>query len=229
MRADVIGFLLSAILFVAPASAHDPDDPKSCNTAAWRDGRVLTVAKVTQPRVHFIKSRSEDGREVEGCPAAIEACRTKSYLVAGDIVLVGKTQGDFTCVSYKAPQEKAQIWTTNWLPNAALAPVVPMPSPTTSDWIGRWCHPGCSIEITKADGDGLHVEGLMLVQAGQETRNGSFDARVTPRNGTIRFDDGYDDGCRVRMQRVGALLLVQDNGVCGGYGVTFTGLYRRKN
>jgi hypothetical protein len=30
------------------------------------------------------------------------------------------------------------------------------------------------------------------------------------------------------MQRIGAWLLVTDNGGCGGAGVTFTGLYRRK-
>jgi hypothetical protein len=30
------------------------------------------------------------------------------------------------------------------------------------------------------------------------------------------------------MHRVGTFLLVEDNGGCGGAGVTFTGLYRRK-
>jgi hypothetical protein len=30
------------------------------------------------------------------------------------------------------------------------------------------------------------------------------------------------------MQRIGALLLVEDNGACGGSMVTFTGLYRRR-
>ena len=33
---------------------------------------------------------------------------------------------------------------------------------------------------------------------------------------------------RVRMQRAGALLMIEDNTGCGGAGVTFTGLYRRK-
>jgi hypothetical protein len=30
------------------------------------------------------------------------------------------------------------------------------------------------------------------------------------------------------MQRVDALLIVEDNGSCGGAAVTFTGVYRRK-
>jgi hypothetical protein len=29
------------------------------------------------------------------------------------------------------------------------------------------------------------------------------------------------------MQRIGPWLLLEDNGACGGAGVTFTGLYRR--
>jgi len=37
-----------------------------------------------------------------------------------------------------------------------------------------------------------------------------------------------EQGCRVRMQRIGPWLLVEDNGDCGGSGVTFSGLYRRK-
>jgi hypothetical protein len=37
-----------------------------------------------------------------------------------------------------------------------------------------------------------------------------------------------EDDCQVRMQRVDALLIVEDNGSCGGAAVTFTGFYRRK-
>jgi hypothetical protein len=51
-----------------------------------------------------------------------------------------------------------------------------------------------------------------------------------PQN-TIAFTDegSYGDRCHVRMQRIGPWLLVEDNGGCGGAGVTFTGLYRRKS
>jgi hypothetical protein len=37
-----------------------------------------------------------------------------------------------------------------------------------------------------------------------------------------------EDDCQVCMQRVDALLIVEDNGSCGGAAVTFTGFYRRK-
>ena len=46
-------------------------------------------------------------------------------------------------------------------------------------------------------------------------------------DGSIPFDQASEGSCLVRMQRVEAWLLVEDNMQCGGSMVTFTGLYRR--
>jgi hypothetical protein len=63
----------------------------------------LTVSKVTaQPRVNFIKGPYDDDFTAADCPATTKACQKKSYLVTGDLVLVEKTQGNFTCVSYQS-------------------------------------------------------------------------------------------------------------------------------
>jgi hypothetical protein len=188
--------------------------------------RALVVQKVTaKPRVNFIKSPYDDNFRAETCPAATAACRMKSHLVTGDLVLTGKTLGAFTCTSYQVTKS---TWITSWLPSTALTPVAPMASPKISDWLGTWHHSCGGVEITRGDGDKLRIEGVMLILAGQETRNGYFKADVTPQNYTIAHADEYADGCRVRMQRVGPLLLVEDNNSCGGSGVTFNGLYRRK-
>lgn len=230
MRAAVIGLLLSAVL-ARHASAYDAYDPANCNGADWDDKRALTVSKVTaQPRVNFIKSPYDDDFTAAACPAATKACQRESYLVMGDLVLVGKTRGHFTCVSYQSPLAKTQIWTNGWLPSAALTPVAPMPSPTTSDWIGSWCHPGCSIEIRNGDAGKLRVEGEMILPTARDVHNGAFKAQVAPQNNTIVFaDDGsnYGEECQLRMQRIGPWLMVVDNAGCGGAGVSFTGLYRR--
>lgn len=97
----------------------------------------------------------------KACPAHTAACQKKSYLVAGDLVLLGKTQGDFTCVDYQSPLATKQVWTIGWLPSAALTPVAPMLAPKTSDWVGTWYHPGGSIEIKSGKRDILDVEGGM--------------------------------------------------------------------
>ncbi len=80
------------------------------------------------------------------------------------------------------------------------------------------------------------LKGEMVVPTAQDSHNGQLEAEVTPQNGTIAFvNDGSvpfektdEEGCRVRMQRIGPWLLVSDNDGCGGAAVTFTGLYRRK-
>jgi hypothetical protein len=229
MRA-AIGLLLSAVL-VGPASAqaaYDPNDPNNCVGIDWDDKRVVVVSKVTAHlRVNFIKSPYDDDFTATTCPATTAACRKQSYLETGDFVLVDRTQGDFACVMYKSPLVKKPITTTGWLPTAALMPVAPMRSPRASDWIGTWDRPGGGVEIKNGAGGKLHIEADMTLPAGRELRNGYFKAQIAPKYDTIVFDDGYDDGCRVRMQRVGPWLMVEDNRGCGGYGVSFTGLYRR--
>ena len=148
-------------------------------------------------------------------------------------MLTGRTLGAFTCISY---QVKAQRWARGWLPSTALTAVAPMASPKISDWLGTWSHPGGSVTITRGDGGKLHIEGVMLLPVGRDTHNGVIEAEATPRNDTIAFvNDGSvpfentdEQGCRVRMQRIGPWLLIEDNGDCGGSGVTFSGLYRRK-
>ena len=231
MRAAVIGLLLSTLL-ARYASAYDALDPANCNGAEWGDNLALTVSKVTaQPHVNFIKSPYDDDFTAATCPAATKACQKKSYLVTGDLVLVGRTRGDFTCVSYHSPLAKNQIGTIGWLPSAALTPVAPMPSPKMPDWIGTWCNPGCRIEIKTGHGGKLQVDAGGLFPTARDFHNGAFKAEVAPQNDAIAFaDDGSNTGdeCQVRMQRIGPWLLVVDNGGCGGAGVSFTGLYRRK-
>jgi hypothetical protein len=230
-RATLVGLRFSAALFARPASAYDPYDPHNCNGVDWDEKRAVIVSKVVaRPSANFIKSRYDDDFTAAACPAAIESCQKKSYLAAGSLVLVGRTQGDFTCVSYQSPLAKEQIWAKGWLPRAALSPVLPMASPKMSDWIGAWRHPGGGVEIKASADSKLYVEGEMTVPTARDFHSGDFKARVTPRNGAISFADegSYGEECQVRMQRVGPWLLVEDNSGCGGAGVTFTGLYRRK-
>jgi hypothetical protein len=219
--------LLSSMLLCGAASAYDPDDPKNCNGVDWDNKSPWLIAKVTaKPRVNFVKSPYDDDFKAESCPAATDACRKSSYVVTGDLVFVGKTDGAFTCTTYQSPLAKKQLWETGWLPNAALTPVARMSPTKTSDWIGTWYHPGGPIKITPGTSPKLHIEGEMTVPTANDFHNGAFDGEVTPQNDMLDFvDDG--SGCHVQMQRVGPWLLVGDNGGCGGAGVSFQGLYRR--
>ena len=235
-RTTARGVLLALLLSTEPASAYDAYDPHNCNGVDWDDKRALVVAQVTAtPRVNFIKSPYDDDFKADGCPADSDACRRKSYLVTGDVVLLGKTLGNFVCVTYQSPQAKKQNWTTGWLPSTAIAPMKPMASTKSADWIGSWEHPGGSIEIARGAGGKLKIDGEMIVPGAQDTHTGEIEAQAAPKDDMIAFvDDGTvpfektDEGeCRVRLQRIGPWLLVEDNSGCGGAGVTFTGLYRK--
>jgi hypothetical protein len=83
-----------------------------CIGVDYDNKRGLIVSKVTtHPRVNFIKSPDDDDLKATTCPALTEACRKESYLVAGDLVLTGKTQGAFTCVNDQSPlTRKPQTW-----------------------------------------------------------------------------------------------------------------------
>src|SRR3954470_558014 len=106
MRAASIGLLLGLVA-VTPAAAYDANDPANCNGIEWDDAQPLTVAKVTGgARVNFVKSPYDDDFKAAGCPASTNACRKKAYLVGDDLVLVGRTIGDFTCVSYQSPRAR---------------------------------------------------------------------------------------------------------------------------
>jgi hypothetical protein len=82
----------------------------------------------------------------------------------------------------------------------------------------------------------LSIEGEQTYPAAGGAHSGVLGATVAPTQGIIAFADngstpfekGEEGQCLVRMQRVGAWLLVEDNMQCGGSMVTFTGLYRRE-
>jgi hypothetical protein len=239
MRAAAIVFVLSAVLAQTSvcckqAFAYDAYDPANCN-GAGDDKRSLTVSKVTaHPRINFVKSPYDDDFTASTCPASTKACQKKDYLLTGDLVLVGEARGDFSCVSYQSPLAKKQVWANGWLPTTALAPVAPMPSPKTADWLGTWRHPGGHIDVKSGAAGKLNIEGEMVVPTARDFHNGGFKAQVTPQvapqTATLAFtDDGssYGQDCKVRMERIGAWLLVVDNAGCGGAGVSFLGLYRR--
>jgi hypothetical protein len=239
MRAIFVLLILAATLSAKAAAAYDANDPANCVGVDWDEKDAAVAAKVAAtPRVNFVKSPYDDEFKADGCPAATEACRKKSYLVTGDLVLAGRTRGDFTCASYQTPQaNRKPAWTVGWLPSAALKPVAPMAAPARSDWLGTWDQPHATIEIKPGGlGGRLRIEGTAVYPTAHDFHNGAIEAEVMPAGDAIAFlEDGWfpfetkcDSGCKVRMHRVGPWLVVEDNGDCGGAGVTFTGFYHRK-
>ena len=203
---------------------------------------TLVLSRViASGRTNFVQS-AEAGN---GCPAAKAACAGRAFLIQGDQVVTSYTVGTFVCAEYTSPKGAT---TAGFLPVAALAPVpVPSAQPKLVDWVGNWT---TGLEQTVAIKRGGRSGELSL--SGEATWGaldpervkrgavhiGNFDADVAPAgdalsftvgtDGTLGYDAGDASDCKVRMRRIGPLLLVEDNGNCGGLNVSFTGTYRRK-
>jgi hypothetical protein len=223
---------LVAAMLLAPVPGAGAENEADCLGVDFDAKQPIPVSTVSpgSPRVHYVKSHWEDA----DCPSAAEKCRSQAYLVPGDLVLTGRARGEWACISYQAPKAAKARWTNGWIPASRLKPVPRHPSPGLSGWLGAWKTRSARIEITRGEQGTLAVEGEALLQAAQSVHSGVLAADVKPGRDLIAFaDDGSTPfesekaGCRVRMQRVGAYLVVEDNGGCGGSMVTFTGFYRR--
>jgi hypothetical protein len=214
-------------------------------SAAWagcvlsdvvRDEARVAVIRPDASRTHFV----QDEVLVKGCPNEKPACQGRAFLVSGDTVLTGSTQGAYTCAGFIGTKGPPTI---GWIPSAALAAA---PEQAPADWTGHWVAPEQDITIASGAADALAIKGSATwgdsparrLSGGVHT--GEIAATVKPDQGVIAFAMGdddrtlaYDKGdeftCRVRMMRRGPYLVVRDNNNCGGANVSFSGFYHRQN
>jgi hypothetical protein len=231
-RLAIVTLLLPLIAIVAGADENAGD----CLGVGFDVTHPVTIAKIIadRPQVHFVKNASDDA----ACPAEREGCEQPSYLIPGDLLLVGKTRGAYSCVSYQSAADRTQRWTVGWLLSASLTPVQPARAGEAADWTGRWIHAGGAITISRGRRGTLRIRGEHVYPAAQNVHSGVIGAEAKPAHGLLQFaDDGsasFDaanaeaGSCLVRMQRIAELLVVEDDGHCGGSLVTFTGFYRRR-
>jgi hypothetical protein len=224
---------MSLAMLSATLSAHVQSAANDCDGLDFDVAKPVVVAKVISvaPQVHYVKGPTEN----PSCPADIAACRSDAYLSPGDLVLANNLRAPYTCVTHQSLQATQQIWSNGWFPSASLASVAPLRTPRPADWIGTWSHPGGEIRIEPADKGKLAILGFQAYPGTQNEHTGAMQAQAAPSGATLGFaDDGSkpfgkdENDCQVRMQRVDTLLIVEDNGLCGGVAVTFTGFYRRK-
>lgn len=222
LSAQVFFFAL-ALGFITSAFALDANDAHWCRNGLFSSEPNITVMRVTGSERSPLRW---DAGTQDGCPDA-DSCR-HGYLLPGQEVLAGKSMGAFVCVYYQ-PSASA-----GWMLASALAAEPPPSTPTPSDWTGHWsvdAGEDSTIDIT-LDGAALAVDGEGYWPArdyeqgpGQPAQHeGGFSGRAAPTGGRLVLND---NGCETSMRRVGAYLVVTDNGQCGGANVRFDGVYTR--
>src|SRR6516162_7763117 len=122
-RCSIVAVLVALLLTSATAEqARSEETPGDCLGIGFEVAHPVTIAKIIadQSQVRFVKSAYDD----PACPADRDTCAQTSYLVPGDLALVGKTHGAYSCVSYQSAADRTQRWTVGWLRSASLTPVM---------------------------------------------------------------------------------------------------------
>jgi hypothetical protein len=171
-------------------------------------------------RLYFVHG----GAEMPSCPDASPACRSPSYVIAGDIVLTGRTLGPYTCALAVDVHGRR---TEGWLPTADLQPFPPL---AIADWYGFWVAPPDNRRITIQHVDDKRVvitaELYGVVISGEiEPQGDRVEFAIGPEGKPIPVAAAAEKACRLRLRTVGAYLLVEAGDTCG-YGA-FGGVYLR--
>ena len=225
------------LLAGAPAWA---DEPGQCHGyGELKERPELAMARIvgTAGRVPFV--RNLEGSN--GCPNANDACRDRAYLVPGNQVIAGVARQGFTCIDYIGAKGSDRA---GWVPSVNVERQ-PSPPIDGADWVGTWQRTEATITVKSAGGGRLKLSGDAThgtldperVKRGA-INTGEFEADMAASGANLAFDvaekktlpvdKGDESDCKVWIRRLGAYLLVDDNGSCGGMGVTFRGIYQMK-
>lgn len=220
---NILVAVLVAVLCPSAALAQDRDDgvDRTCRNGLFTDGETkFRLAKVVggkgSRRAHFFG-------DTDGCPEPGPKCVDRHYLVAGDEVIVSKTLGEWVCAWYQ-PRKGSE--TVGWLYAPQLSFVETDPSPALESWLGAWKFYENALRITRGKEPGtLAVEGDALWRGhGDNVHVGSVGAQARPDGDALTLEE---DECRVSLRLVGRLLVADDNMRCGGFNVSFSGVYRK--
>jgi hypothetical protein len=148
----------------------------------------------------------------------------------GDLVAPGITQGAWTCAAVGGR--------SGWVPSDRLAVVAGTPAVTTRQWLGEWIntHMGASRDrliLTRSPaGRGIvHVEGkAYYTNAAHNVNYGGLGGDALAMGPFLHIvDQTVQSGCILDLKYNGAngTFRAVDNQECGGFNVSFNGVWRR--
>lgn len=183
------------------------------------DGEDFQIARVKGKRgdkAFFY----DDATEI--CPGDAK-CKTKSYVIPGDEVIVSRKYGNYACSWY---QPAKGYETVGWI---SLDQIDFIENTPALPWIGDWDFGDNSIKIApmKIAGKVKVIGNAFWKGLGDNIHIGEIDFSGIPSNNKLQLGEAGEYECRVSMQRTGNYLVVSDNLNCGGANVTFNGVYRR--
>jgi hypothetical protein len=210
------------LAFALPLAAQAAEDDGTCRNGLFTvDNPSPGLAMIRgKERAHFFE-------DMDGCPEAGARCRRKSYLIAGDKLVTGRSKGAWTCVFYPGGGGGS----AGWMESNRLAAVPVNPAPPLSSWLGDWESDGARFVTFTRKSTGLAVKGTAF----WPTRNpsprdrpggpniGEIDGTARPQGNRL-----HEESCDVRFVLLGDWLVASDpTRDCDGMNVTFSGVYKR--
>ncbi len=227
IKAAGAGAGLTLLLFSAVvAPAQTPDDTCRNGSFPANETAVGRAQVIGAGRVALL---GDD----DGCPAETSKCRGTTVLVPGAIVLSGHRHGAYLCAFAPTHDDAGYV---------AAARLKPLPVdavPRAQD-LGRRLaatgttrsgsdRQGASTTLT-ADGEAYWPSAHPSARQFPGGPNvGDLSGTAMPKGAAVTFADASDpQACSATLRLIGDVLIVADNGACGGMNVSFSGAYRRR-
>lgn len=214
----------------ATASLAAPD----CRNGLFPpEGAKPGLARITGEEKAFLSEDSiycpSDKKDCPVCPRD-EACRSKTYLIPGDLVITAQSFGGHRCVLFHNPKNHQDY--AGYLPEERLA-LQPAQEVSFKDWPGEWRNGDNYIRL-RARGEKLVAKGEAFWPSANPSRKdapggphlGEMSGAAAPAGDKVSFADS-EDICHVSLTLLQPYLLAKDNGECGGANVSFNGVYTR--
>lgn len=208
-----LGFLCVLVASFTSARAEENDARLVTDIATWSAGAV-TIGKPVLLREAFDSSQSACGGTpcfARGGVAGVEVRREGSSVYVG------------------VPEQGKLATMFGWIPTSRWHHAVSS-SQSATGWNGVWQNETAKVTVqSMADGQ-LDIRGHAVRDLGLGTGEifGDFEVTGRPENGVLA-GDGDTSGCKVAVRLLGSYLVVDDNGACGGIGVSFSGMYRLRH
>ena len=221
MKRNVYGLALLLLALSSPAFAQSEGNPANwCRNGPFAgDGVEYKLARAVGRKGARVYFYGDD----DGCPS--ERCRQKAYVVPGDAVIVSRSFGDWVCAWYQ-PARGSE--TVGWIKAHELSPPEPARDQPLASWEGEWRYYDNGLTVRRDGRTGrLMVSGVASWKGANpgQVNVGAVEARAAPTGGVLRL---REEECELTLRLVGPYLLAADNKQCGGFNVTFDGVYRRK-
>jgi hypothetical protein len=148
-------------------------------------------------------------------------------IVPGQALLLGASRPGYVCALFPNGLEAR----AGWIPQDRVAPAPQSvdPAPPLAAWVGTWRQHDNKIVLTRV-GDRLTANGEAYWpgKSIMPANEGEFSGTAAPSGRRLHFAADAPDPCVVDLTLAGEFLFVDDNRMCGGNNVAFSGIFIRR-